>query len=88
MSSSQDLPERPAEAPEGSESGEKLSKKALKKLEKEKEKVCLLHHNNMTLLTQKFRLQRKQNNRPPMPKRRQKTMQTMYLRENTATCPS
>jgi hypothetical protein len=42
MSSSQALPERPADAPEGSEGGEKLSKKALKKLEKEKEKVARL----------------------------------------------
>ena len=42
MSSEQNLPERPAgDGPtaEGAEGGEKLSKKALKKLEKEREKV-------------------------------------------------
>jgi len=55
MSSEQTLPERPAEAPEGSEGGEKLSKKALKKLEKEKEKVACPHHNTMASLTHKHR---------------------------------
>jgi hypothetical protein len=53
MSSEQTLPERPAaqaeaEASASAEGGEKLSKKALKKLEKEREKVGTeprLHHS-------------------------------------------
>ena len=41
MPGEQSLPERPAEDANAPEGGEKLSKKALKKLEKDKEKV---HH--------------------------------------------